>query len=802
MAHKNRPEPPDLYSSGSGSLPEIDIFIPEKWSEWHPDEVFTCHDNVAVFKAVRDDVAGQSCSVIKLLRVLDDTLRAKRIEEIKTMLSLKGHPNIVSIEDYTVEKKDGLDFVFIRMELLTPLDRYVAANDFSEEDSIRLGMDICDALEHCRKNKILHLDIKPGNIFRTDDGHYKLGDFGISRHLDSLESEPVKDYTAEFMAPELYRSLMKTERSDSQHSRLDEKYDQYSLGLVLYWIHNNRMSPFLQGGIITKQAREDAVKRRLEGTPIPKPAAVSEGLGAVILKACEYDPHKRFRDPAAMKSALKKLSGETSGRSRGLYLAAIAALLVCVAVLVFRLAAPNGTIPVIGSPTDYGQCGESLYWKITGNELRISGTGEMFDYDAGNNPAPWAEHRDGINSLVVEEGVTRIGKYALFESPVLTEVKLPQSLRRINRMAFGYCYSLPSLVIPEGVEHIEESIVYRCPGLTRIELPGTIKLIEGAFAGECESLSTITLGKDCTAYTLKDGVLFDYSMEELICHPAGLDDLSYSVPGTVRTIGVYAFAENKNLREITIPDGLITIDSCAFTGCRNLRSINLPESIVTLGIYAFYDCEKLASIQLPSRIAWIDQQAFYNCYSLQEIVVPSKVTRIGTAVFGYCPSLSKVVIPPSVTSISDMAFENSLNVVIFCEHGSYAEQYAIDQNIPYQIIGSDDSGWSEWSETRMDSYDPQVYQEESRIAYRWWAAQCTKCGTNNPYHGKASYCHGCGRKLANDQGLWTSVFAYSMTTEGTLTIFGRENGKNFDGLPYWLESKQVTQYRYREIPND
>ena len=111
---------------------------------------------------------------------------------------------------------------------------------------------------------------------------------------------------------------------------------------------------------------------------------------------------------------------------------------------------------------------------------------------------------------------------------------------------------------------------------------------------------------------------------------------------------------------------------------------------------------------------------------------------------------------------------------------------------------SDWSSWGDWTSTRQTISDSNLMQEESRLRYGWWAAQCTNCGLNNPYHGSESKCHKCGKVLSNNKGLWVSVFAYSDDTSGTQTIYGRSGGRYFNGAPYWRStSNDKTQYRYR-----
>ena len=111
-------------------------------------------------------------------------------KEIQLMSEIKGHGNVVTIEDYDVKKHTdeiGWD-IFIRMELLTPMNKYFRDNPPKTRDVIQLGIDICKALEVCQKYKITHRDIKPSNIFVSKNGDQKLGDFGVSRTLEKTSS--------------------------------------------------------------------------------------------------------------------------------------------------------------------------------------------------------------------------------------------------------------------------------------------------------------------------------------------------------------------------------------------------------------------------------------------------------------------------------------------------------------------------------------------------------------------------------------------------------------------------------------
>ena len=223
------------------------------------------------------------------------------VVEIDLMSQLKGESNIVSYEDHrVVEHEDGIGWdILIRMELLTPLLKYTREHEMTQASVVKLGIDICKALELCEKHRIIHRDIKPGNIFISGNGSFKLGDFGIARTVEKTTGEMSKKGTYIYMAPEVYRG-----------EPYGASVDIYSLGLVLYRLLNNNRAPFLPvTGTLSYTQNEDAIRRRMTGEAIPAPANAGRQLAAVILKACAFDPKDRFSSPGEMREALEKASG-------------------------------------------------------------------------------------------------------------------------------------------------------------------------------------------------------------------------------------------------------------------------------------------------------------------------------------------------------------------------------------------------------------------------------------------------------------------------------------------------------------
>ncbi len=217
-------------------------------------------------------------------------------KEIQIMSELRGHGNIVTIEDYDVKKHTdeiGWD-IFIRMELLTPMNKFYRENPPKTRDVIRLGIDICKALEACQKYKITHRDIKPSNIFISKNGDYKLGDFGISRTLEKTSSGLSKKGTYTYMAPEVFKG-----------EAYGSNVDIYSLGIVMYKILNNNLEPFRKDR--THLDEENALALRLKGESIPNPANAEGRLAEIVLKACSFNPKDRYESPSQMRSELEAI---------------------------------------------------------------------------------------------------------------------------------------------------------------------------------------------------------------------------------------------------------------------------------------------------------------------------------------------------------------------------------------------------------------------------------------------------------------------------------------------------------------
>ncbi len=107
------------------------------------------------------------------------------IDEYSLMRILRGCPYVVGCDDVReFRHNNGIGWdIYIKMELLTSLKNAFPEKN-TDEFVIKVATDICKALEFCHNKNIIHRDIKPQNIFVSEYGDFKLGDFGVAKSVE------------------------------------------------------------------------------------------------------------------------------------------------------------------------------------------------------------------------------------------------------------------------------------------------------------------------------------------------------------------------------------------------------------------------------------------------------------------------------------------------------------------------------------------------------------------------------------------------------------------------------------------
>lgn len=292
------------------------------FGNWYIDEKIGAGSFGSVYKIRREEFGSVYYSALKVIEIpqtgndvsglqsegMDQNsiseyytdLAQNFVKEIELLAALRGNSNVVSYEDHAIiPHTDGIGYtILIRMELLTPLTAYLSSHECTQKDVVRLGVDMCRALELCETKKIIHRDIKPDNIFIADSGSFKLGDFGVARQMEKTMSSLSQKGTYTYMAPEVFKG-----------DRYDSTVDIYSLGIVLYRLLNHNRTPFLPPAPqnVKYSDRETAQIRRMRGDAVPNIPGIAPELNQIVLKACAFQPSARYQSAKELRMALEQV---------------------------------------------------------------------------------------------------------------------------------------------------------------------------------------------------------------------------------------------------------------------------------------------------------------------------------------------------------------------------------------------------------------------------------------------------------------------------------------------------------------
>ena len=305
---------------------------------------------------------------------------------------------------------------------------------------------------------------------------------------------------------------------------------------------------------------------------------------------------------------------------------------------------------------DFGE-NNCLHWEVStgvfsGKTLTISGTGAMpnFDFPHGNL-APWWNYdalgmltsfgnfklEGELKKVVIKDGVTNVGDYALFFLPAATQVTLPGSVTSIGRYGIAMCSKLTGLSIPKGVTEIGD-FGLAGDGLTAVTLPdGLQSLGRGAF-DTCASLTNTTLPAAITAVPGK-------------CFADCTKLLNVKYAGTVTAIGDLAFEGCKSLVTAPIPETVTELGASAFTGCTALTDVTIPAGVTAIPDGCFQGCTALADMKLPGTVTSVGHNAFTGCTALKDVRcygAPPAVQPAGAAEHSFEPAIVTIHYNPAM----------------------------------------------------------------------------------------------------------------------------------------------------------
>ena len=201
--------------------------------------------------------------------------------EAQVLRHLAKLEGFLAYNDYqVVPTDDGVGFeVYLLGSYKRSLAKHFRQKPMTHLGAVNLGIDLCAAMTVCRQAGCLYIDLKPENIFITDEGRYCVGDLGFVP-MSSLKYASVPDkYRSSYTAPEMADPF----------ATLNTSLDIYAIGLILYQAYNNNTLPF---------------EGNAPAEILPPPEYADYEMAEIILKACAPDPADRWSDPKELGQAL------------------------------------------------------------------------------------------------------------------------------------------------------------------------------------------------------------------------------------------------------------------------------------------------------------------------------------------------------------------------------------------------------------------------------------------------------------------------------------------------------------------
>lgn len=349
-----------------------------------------------------------------------------------------------------------------------------------------------------------------------------------------------------------------------------------------------------------------------------------------------------------------------------------------------------------------------VFWSFdeSEGELTISGSGEMSDYPLwGDEKQPWATYASQIRSIVIGEGITRIGKCCFNGYSNVESVELPSTLLSIGFRAFKEC-GIKSITIPSSVSEIDDEAFTYCTDMTDIYISGSFIQFGLRAFERCYNLNVHIedLSAWCNLsfsdaeanplYTVRSKKLNTNYTPKLYLNETVVSDLQ--IPSSVTEIKDFTFASYQGLSSIVIPESVTAIGMNSFYDCGNsltsiviepgnpnydsrdncnaiirksdnmllqgCRNTTIPEGIVGIATNAFYACSGLQSIQIPNTVVGIGEKAFYRATGLTSIELPNSITEIGRYAFDFCDNLRSVTLSNNLSQVGQGLFSDCTNL--------------------------------------------------------------------------------------------------------------------------------------------
>ena len=251
--------------------------------------------NMGVVLLVEKDGRQYAMKLIRTVETMarDPETRLERFMRKAELLSTIRHPNVVEILEYGVSgsAEEGVPFLVMEFVQGHPLNQYPGAMEKTLDWKFSILRQIASALATVHSHRIVHRDVKPGNILVSDEGLAKLDDFGTAGIMDSDPDSMLGVFgSPAYMAPEAF------DRGRAQ----DKRSDIFSLGVVAYELITG-VKPFHGSNI---EEMEHSVKMNAPIDPTLLESSLHPGVRNALAKMLAKSPSDRFQSMEEVERAL------------------------------------------------------------------------------------------------------------------------------------------------------------------------------------------------------------------------------------------------------------------------------------------------------------------------------------------------------------------------------------------------------------------------------------------------------------------------------------------------------------------
>ena len=335
-------------------------------------------------------------------------------------------------------------------------------------------------------------------------------------------------------------------------------------------------------------------------------------------------------------------------------------------------------------PLPVGAEDAGLQFELLDRLLIVSGSGEL-------TRNCWDADYSGVQSVLIQEGITGIQTGAFADFPTLTSVSLPHSCTRLAPGAFGSNAALQHIL---GIDNVQD-FGYRCLSGTGYAAQNPFVISEGCL-----------YYADGTDLNVPEGVteIMPYAFGNLSDPQLQGERISLRLPSTVRVIRENAFAFCTPLSRIGLPDGLESVGDHAFYNCMHLQSLKLPHSVKSVGEQAFFNCRTMQTLTVTNPAATLGADACGRSYDWEQAVRSREGNYPGnyelalhTAMYNPCSldtQLTRFALhTPNDRSYAEIGYSPELTVPFLMQTGTLrayagtaAEVFAAENGVPFEPL--------------------------------------------------------------------------------------------------------------------